>query len=138
MPTQMTLGQLARACGLGRETIRYYERRGLVQRPPRSPAGYRQYDGSAARRVRFIRQAQSVGFSLEEIADLLAMRVVRENQCAEVKARFQRKVADIDARIATLQRMRRAVLDLAASCVGAGPIPDCPILRALDPAGDAP
>ena len=128
----LTAGALARATRVNRETIRYYERRGLLQRPMRSSAGYRQYPAAVAQRIRFIKHAQALGFSLEEIAELLRLRLKPNGSCAEVKARADQKIADIDRRIRALKEMQRALAAVAASCTGRGPSAECPILDALD------
>jgi MerR family transcriptional regulator, copper efflux regulator len=128
----LRLGDLAAAAGVNRETIRYYERRGLVAEPPRSRNGYRVYDADAERRVRFIKQAQALGFTLEEVGDLLELRVSSTATCGDVRERAQRKVADVERRIAALKAMRKTLAAIAAQCSGTGPVGDCPILDALE------
>ena len=128
----LRLGELAAAAGVNRETIRYYERRGLVAEPPRSEKGYRLYDADAERRVRFIKQAQALGFTLEEVGELLALRVSATATCADVRERAERKVADVERRIAALKAMRMTLAGIAAQCSGTGPVGDCPILDALE------
>ena len=129
---EFTIGQLARAAGVGVETIRFYQRRKLIQEPRRPPSGYRQYDDEAARRIRFIRQAQELGFSLKEIRDLLTLRIDPTVSCADVKARAEAKIAEVDRKIASLRRIRRALAGITESCVGSGPTADCPILEAIE------
>lgn len=131
-PTGLTLGGLAAAAGVNRETVRYYERRGLVSEPPRSGKGYRLYDADAERRLRFIKQAQALGFTLEEIGELLELRVSSTATCADVRERAQQKVADVERRIAALEAMRRTLTGIAVQCSGTGPVGDCPILDALE------
>jgi len=128
----LKLGDLAAAAGVNRETIRYYERRGLVAEPPRSGKGYRLYGADAERRIRFIKQAQALGFTLEEVAELLELRVSATATCADVRERAQQKVADVERRIAALEAMRRTLTGIAAQCHGTGPVGDCPILDALE------
>ena len=128
----LTVGQVARRAGVGVETVRFYEREGLLERPSRRPSGYRQYGEGAVARLRFIRRAKELGFTLREIIELLSLRVDPATTCADVKGRVAAKIADIDSRIATLRRMRKALLKLDRACGGRGTTSDCPILEALD------
>lgn len=134
------IGALARQAGVRIDTVRYYERSGLLLPRSRLPSGYRRYGTTELARLRFIRRAQSLGFSLKEIRDLLALWKGRD--VARVKRAAQTKLAGVDARIAALQRMRDGLATLIAACPGHGEPADCPILRALggdgpDPLGDA-
>ena len=128
----LTIGQVARRAEVGVETVRFYERQGLLVEPPRKESGYRQYTEDVVARLRFIRRAKELGFTLKEIAELLALRLDPDTSCAEVRGRAKAKIDDIDAKIQDLQRMRQALDKLVASCRGRGPISDCPILDALD------
>lgn len=128
----VTIGKIARTSGTGIETIRFYEREGLLQKPARTPSGYRQYSADAVARLRFIRQAKQLGFSLNEIKELLAFRAAPGKSCRDVKARAERKIADIDGRIAALKRMKGALAKLATACSGRGPTSECPILETLE------
>jgi MerR family mercuric resistance operon transcriptional regulator len=128
----MTIGQMARSAGASVETIRFYEREGLLEHPARSASGYRKYAPKAVARLRLIRQAKELGFSLNEIKELLALRVAPGKSCSDVRARAERKIADIDQRIAALKRMKAALARLAAACAGRGPTSECPILEALE------
>jgi len=132
----LTIGELAREAGVGVETIRYYERRGLVEKPPRPPSGYRRYPEDTVRRIKFIKRAQGLGFTLREISELLSLRVDPEVGCAEVKRRAELKIADIDGKIRALEKVRKALSRLSASCRGKGPKSDCPILDYLDAEGE--
>jgi MerR family copper efflux transcriptional regulator len=125
-------GDLARQGGVNLETIRYYERRGLLPRPPRTPAGYRAFDGEAVRRIRFIKQAQALGFSLEEIRELLGLRVDPRRSCGDVRRRAEAKLADIEAKIRNLRAMKKTLARFIAACSGSGPVGGCPILEALE------
>jgi DNA-binding transcriptional MerR regulator len=134
----MTVTEVARASGVGRETIRFYEQRGLLAPPPRSRSGYRLYGADATRRIRFIKSAQALGFTLEEISELLGLRTAHGCTRRVVKARAMQKVADIDRRIAGLAAMKAALLDITACCDGeSAPADDCPILAALQAGKDA-
>ncbi len=128
----LTIGNVAGKAGVNIETLRYYERRGLLPKPPRTGSGYRMYPGDAVTRVRFIKRAQELGFSLREINELLALRVRPRAGCADVLQRAEAKVADIEEKIGDLKRMKKALAKLMDACPGKGPLSDCPILDALD------
>jgi MerR family mercuric resistance operon transcriptional regulator len=132
----LTIGELARRAAVGVETVRFYERRGLLAEPARKASGYRQYGADVVARLRFIRRAKELGFSLKEIAELIGLRLDPDTTCAEVKQRARAKLADIDAKIRDLQRMKEALLKVTASCRGRGPTSACPILDALDDKGE--
>jgi len=127
----MTIGELARRAGVGVETIRFYQREGLVEEPPRPTQGYRRYSPEIVRRVRFIKRAQELGFTLREVGELLRLRVEVGAACGEARARAHAKLADIDTRIRSLERMRVVLLRLSDAC-GEGGTHACPILDALD------
>ena len=128
----LTIGRLARQAGVNLETVRYYERRGLLPKPPRSASGYRLFPAEAARWLRFIRRAQELGFSLGEIRELLALRLSASARRTDVRKRAEAKIADIDAKIRSLDSMKRTLRKLTNSCNGCGPIAECPILESLD------
>jgi len=128
----MTIGQVAKHAGVGVETVRFYERTGLLDAPPRRASGYRQYAPDVVRRIQFIQRAKDLGFSLREISELLSLRVAPDTTCAEVKQRAEAKIADIEAKLSDLQRMQEALVHLAAACSGSGPTSHCPILDALE------
>lgn len=126
-----TIGRLARAADSDVETIRFYERRGLMPEPPRGANGYRRYPPDALARLRFIRRAKQLGFTLAEIRELLALQDGAGDR-AEVKRLARRKLADLDSRLADLARMRDALADLETRCSGHGPVHDCPIIESLN------
>ncbi len=128
----LTIGHLAKQAGVNLETVRYYERRGLLPRPPRSASGYRLFPAEAARRLRFIRRAQELGFSLMEIRELLALRVSRRTTSAVIRARAEAKIADIEAKIKSLDSMKKTLRKLTTVCDGCAPLAECPILESLD------
>lgn len=128
----LTIGQLAKQAQVNIETIRYYERRGLVPEPPRRESGYRQYSPDTVGRIKFIKRAQELGFSLQEIEALLSLRLDPETTSWDIKRRAQAKIADIEARIGDLERMKGALMKLASACRGRGPTSECPILDALE------
>lgn len=126
-----TIGALARASGVGVTTLRYYERAGLLPKPARSDSNYRLYPAATAARIRFIRRAQQLGFTLAEINELLGLRVSARATCADVRTRAEAKVADIEARIRSLRRMSRALAKLAEECGQPHPACACPLLDRL-------
>jgi MerR family mercuric resistance operon transcriptional regulator len=128
----LTIGEVAKQANVHIETLRYYERQGLVPRPRRSASNYRLYAGDTVRRVRFIKAAQELGFSLAEIRELLSLRATPRTRCAEIRQRAEAKVKAIEAKIASLQAMKRALAKLVAECSGDGPITECPILESFD------
>jgi len=128
----MTIGKLAKRAGVGVETIRFYERKGMIPEPPRRESGYREYDEETVDRVRFIRGAKELGFTLREIDGLLSIRVDPDGPCQEVNRRIDTKILDIDDRIQKLDRMRATLVRLRARCRGEGPVSECPILDALE------
>lgn len=130
--SSLTIGALAKQAGVGVETVRFYERRGLVRRPARPGSGYRAYPDDAVKRIRFIRNAQALGFSLQEIKDLLNLRVTAGTSCAAVRSRAAAKVADVKQRLDDLERIKTALESLVAACPGRGALMNCTILDTLD------
>jgi MerR family mercuric resistance operon transcriptional regulator len=128
----LTIGHLAKVSGINLETVRYYERRGLLPKPPRSASGYRLFPADAARRLRFIQRAKELGFSLKEIRELLSLRASASKTSAEIRRRAEAKIADIESKIRTLESMKQTLRKLTKSCEGCTPIADCPILESLD------
>lgn len=131
----LKIGEVARRADVNIDTVRYYERAGLLPAPARRPSGYRSYGTEAVRRLRFIRRAKALGFTLEEIGELLAISGQRD--VAAVKRAATRKLASVEARLAELQRVRDALATLVADCPGHGRAEHCPILAALGDSGDA-
>ena len=131
----MTIGQLAREADVNVETIRFYERRSLMPKPPRRPSGYREYASEAVRRLRFIQRAKELGFSLREVGELLRLRVDSGRSCGDVKRQAKAKLADIETKLGELRRMQAALEKLAAQCSGRGPTSQCPLLDALEAVG---
>lgn len=127
----MTIGELAKQTGVGIETIRFYERRGLLPCPERKPSGYRQFDSEALERIQFIRRAQSVGFTLREVEALLRLRDDPQATRADVRAQVASKIDDLDAKMREMRRMRKELQTLLTSCQGHGTADDCPILEQL-------
>ena len=128
-----TIGTVARRAGVGIDTVRFYERRGLLDKPPRSPSGYRLFPPDTVARIRFIKRAQQLGFSLREIRELLELRVDPETTCEDIRRKAQAKIEDIDRKIEELRRMKTALKRLYADCRKTeGPISACPILDAME------
>lgn len=128
----LSIGQVARQAGVGVETVRFYEREGLLEEPARRASGYRQYSQDAVDQIRFIKRAQQLGFSLKEIAELLALRVDAETSCDQVKERAAAKLAEVERKMVELQHMRQALLQVASLCEEEGPSSRCPMLDALE------
>lgn len=125
-----SIGQLARVGDTGVETIRYYERRGLMPEPPRAASGYRRYPKDAAQRLRFIRRAKQLGFTLDEIMSLLQLQA--GGRRADIKTIAEAKLAEIETRLTDLQRMRATLYDVTCRCSGEGPVDGCPIIETLN------
>ncbi len=132
---RLTIGRLADSAGLGVETVRFYERKGLLEEPPRNASGYRQYPAETVIRLRFIKRAKELGFSLKEIKELLALRHNANATCADVREQAEVKLRDIEEKIRDLGRMKEALAHLTCQCQGIGPVSQCPILSALEPPG---
>jgi MerR family mercuric resistance operon transcriptional regulator len=128
----LTIGRLAKEAGVNLETVRYYERRGLLPKPPRSSSGYRLFPTEAPRRLRFIRHAQELGFSLKEIGELLSLRVSRRTTSAAIRSRAESKIADIEEKIGSLESMKKTLQKLTKVCDGCAPLSECPILDSLE------
>ena len=129
---RLSIGQLAQRSGVGVETVRFYERKGLLAEPDRRPSGYRQYDEAVVDRLRFIRRAKELGFTLNEINELLSIRLDPTTTCADVKNKAEAKIMDIEQKIGTLQRMKKALVKVTKACSGRGETSECPILESLD------
>lgn len=129
--TPLKIGEVARSTGLSVEAIRYYERLGLLREIPRTDSGYRQFDSGDVRRLRFVQRAQALGFSLEEIRELLELRGSPSASAAEVRQVAQAKLAQIEHKLEDLARIRDALEAAACTCTGTGPASECPILDAL-------
>jgi len=128
---QLTIGKLAKRSQVNLETIRYYERQGLLPKPPRLQSGYRSFPVESVGRIRFIKQAQELGFSLKEIKELLALQINPHSTGADVLKRTKAKIAGIEAKLKTLSAMKKALVRLTVSCNGNGSVSECPILESL-------
>mgnify|MGYP002623553893 CR=1 FL=1 len=128
----LTIGALAKAADIGVETVRFYERKGLLPEPPRTQAGYRQYPPETVDRLRFIRRAQGLGFSLREIMELLNLRVDEIAACGPVEAQAREKLEQVAGKIAELRRIQSALRRLVRACEAREPTGECPILEELE------
>ena len=127
----LTIGQLAHETGINPESVRFYEAQDLLPEPPRSTVGYRMYSRTAVLRIRFIKRAQDLGFSLKEIKELLSLADDQTTDCADVRALAQTKVDEIRQKIRTLEAMRDSLIELTDSCPGAGSAAKCSILESI-------
>jgi Cu(I)-responsive transcriptional regulator len=132
----LTIGKLAKQVGVGIETVRFYERQGLIEPPPRTDSNYRIYPEDEVARLKFIKRAKALGFTLNEIKELLFIRHDPHATKADIKNRTLAKIKDIEEKISDLTRIKTALEHLASSCDGHGPLEDCPILEALDSDND--
>lgn len=128
---RMTIGGIAARAGVPAATIRYYEGRGLIPEAPRTSSGYRQYGDETAERLGFIKRAQDLGFTLDDVQELLDLRVDGPAACAAVEAKTREKLGQVRDKIRELQRMEDALERLAASCADRSAAVECPILELL-------
>lgn len=134
----LTTGRLAKEAGVNIDTVRYYEKRGLIPKPPRKDSGYRMFREDAVKRIIFIKHAQEIGFSLHEIEELLFLRVSSKTTCHEVKKRTEAKITEVEGKIQNLLRIKRALEKMAEICRANKRISECPILDMLDAEGTSP
>jgi len=132
----LTIGKLAKKAGIGIETVRFYERQGLVAPPPRTESNYRVYPKDEVARLRFIKRAKALGFTLNEIKALLALSHDPHATRADIKKRTLVKIEDVESKIRDLTRIKTALGHLAAECDGHGSLEGCPILAALNSEDD--
>lgn len=132
----LTIGKLAKQAGIGIETVRFYERQGLIQPPDRTDSNYRIYPADEVQRLRFIKRAKVLGFTLNEIKELLFIKHDPHATKADIKNRTLAKIEAVKQKIHDLTRIKEALEHLSSSCDGHGPLEECPILEALDSNGD--
>ena len=128
----LKIGEVAKRSDVGIETIRYYERQGLLAEPDRRPSGYRQYDESVVSRLQFIRRAKELGFTLSEIKELLGLWFDVNTKCVHVRQRAERKINDIEDKIRSLQRMKRSLKKIVSQCENRDAVNECPLWLGLD------
>lgn len=129
---QKTIGWVAKEAGVNAQTVLYYERRGLLPTPSRSFSGYRLFNNESVRRIRFIKRAQELGFTLKQVKALLALQGEQDASCAEVNKVAACHLEGIEGKIHDLERMREALIPLVNACPGKGPLKACPILDSLE------
>jgi Hg(II)-responsive transcriptional regulator len=127
----ITVGELAKRAAVGVETVRFYEKQGLLEQPKRKESGYRQYDEDTVQILLFIRRAKELGFTLKEIKTLLVLQSNIDQPRSEIRLQASEKIAEIDARIADLFKMRNSLQSLVEQCDGDGTLAGCPIMNAL-------
>ena len=125
----MRIGHLAGKAGVAVDTVRYYERQGLLPEPARRPSGYRDYGDDELRQLRFVRRCKALGFSLDETRELLRLNADPAADRADVRALAERRLADVDAKLRELRAFRESLAALSASCSGHGPLEGCPIIH---------
>jgi len=128
----LTTGEVARQAGVNVETLRYYERRGLLKEPRRRPSGYREYPVEAVQVVRFIKRAQELGFTLKECQELPLLRDDSGGACSDVRAAAMAKLDTVANKIRDLKRIKKALNTLVKSCDAQGSTRECPILESLE------
>lgn len=128
----LRIGELARVASVNVQTVRYYERLGMLRPERRTAAGYREYDGEAALRLRFIKHAQQLGFSLKEIDELLGLRVRHGAACATIERKTRHKIALIDVKMRELEKLKRSLETITDACRARKPTADCPLLELLE------
>lgn len=131
MQQTMTIGRLAELAGVNIDTVRYYERNGLLPPPLRRPSGYREYRPADVDRLRFIRRAKELGFTLAEITELLSLSAERGGGVKEVKRKAEARLAEVKRKIGELKRVQRGLEKLIDACPGHGDLQSCPIVAAL-------
>jgi MerR family copper efflux transcriptional regulator len=128
----LSIGQVAKQTGVTVETVRFYEKRGLIEQAKRTASGYRQYVPGTVKRIRFIQHAKDAGFTLNDIAELLALRQAPGETCAPIRARAQAKIEAVDSKLRDLQRIRDALSKLVNKCDTNDALGDCPIIESLE------
>ena len=128
----MTRGELAKECGVNIEALRYYEKRRLIDPPKRSEVGYRLYSKEDAARLRFIRNAQKLGFTLNEILELLKLRIKKNERCEPVREKAQKKLNDVEQKIKGLKSMKKVLKQMIHRCEESTLTSDCPILGSFE------
>ena len=130
--TTLRISELANKGNVHLETIRYYEREGLMRPPQRTPSGHRAYAPDDVLRLRFIKRSQALGFTLTEIKELLALKVIPNQPCIDVVHQIEAKEIEVKAKIVHLQAIQRTLRNMKASCEGRCSVSECPILESLD------
>lgn len=128
----MKIGEAAKAAGVNLETVRYYERKGMINRPTKTLNGFRDYSDDIVKAIKFIKNAQKLGFSLKEIEELLSLKVEPEKDCSIVKLKALHKIEEIENKIESLEAMKESLIEISSKCSGSGPTSTCSILNSLN------
>ncbi len=136
MSNRFTIGRLARLAGVNIQTVRYYERTGLLHPVSKTGAGYRLYGEGELKRLRFVRHAKDLGFTLKEIKELMGLRVESSTACAEVLKKTEEKLRDLEERIEKLNELRGILNELTVACRERTPTGECPILKSIEKGGE--
>lgn len=131
----LTIGQVAKLAEVGIDTIRFYEKKGVIQEPKRLASGYRQYDENTPRKIRFIKKAQELGFTLKEVKELLELKINRKAPCQSVRMKAETKMREIESKVNDLSKMKDALLKMVFSCSGKGTTVECSILESFEKEG---
>ena len=129
----MTIGKVSKQTGVGVETVRFYEKSGLIDKPPRTESGYRQYPPNTVIRIKFIKRAKELGFTLKEIHELLNLRLDPRTTCDDVRQMAEEKLRNVRAKIQSLQGIEKRLSELIDACAVGGLDGECPILEGLEP-----
>ncbi|MBE9516508.1 MAG: MerR family DNA-binding transcriptional regulator [Proteobacteria bacterium] len=133
--SSLTIGQVARQADISVETIRFYEQKGLIPKADRTESGYRQYQTATINLLKFIQRAKGVGFTLNDISDLLTLRADPDSCCADIMVRAKIKLEEIDNKIIELTRIRDSLQDMTSNCNGNDDVSDCPIIESFENTG---
>jgi Hg(II)-responsive transcriptional regulator len=125
----LKIGRVAKESGTGIETIRFYEKSGLISEPPRRESGYREYPKETIGRLRFIRRAKELGFSLKEISDMLTLSSSGKGTCGNIRKRATDKIQQVAEKIADLKRIQSALIQFSSTCEKRSPLGPCPFLK---------
>ena len=128
----LKIGELAKEVGVNIQTVRYYEKRGLLLPTVRMESGYRLYDDKAKKRLEFIRYSKKLGFTLKETEELLKLRASTTSKCADIKKRAEDKISEIDGKLEGLQSMRKVLKEMVDTCKTGQPTEKCPILKTIE------
>ncbi|MDX1639866.1 MAG: MerR family transcriptional regulator, partial [Balneolaceae bacterium] len=126
------IGEVAKRCSVNKETVRYYERRDLIEKPERRRSGYRIFTRKHIEQITFIKRAQQLGFTLTEIQELLELRLNQVTACDEMRGKARQKLEDVRGKMDDLQRIESVLNDLITACESGGETEDCVILRSLE------
>lgn len=128
----LTRGQVAKCTGVGTEALRFYEKQGLLPEPKRDVSGYRRYTPEMVQQIRFVTHAKELGFTLQEIKELIELKDLAEDNCISICRRVDAKIAEVERKIRTLTLLKKCLKRLSAACDGRQPIESCPIFHFIE------